>query len=479
MNEGANLNVNLRLTQSPGEAAQEGAKAGKAYSAGFMAHLKKMHMDKLNPAAMAQVAGAYGSGAYYKPSAYGGDYYGKQLAKVYAMGAFGMPIKGLRGVSGSDLARVQSMGQFNSSGRTIRGLRETGGADLAKVNAMGSFGAYGGKPPPIIADLKAKMNMDRAKFIKDATFAMMPLFNPTSVWGNLFATRQIFSGLAQTKTGQGLVGRLGMGTGTGATALAAGGTVGVLLAVGLAIKGLAKVMHESIQAYKDAPKLYAKAMTSGLGLKFVSKRSMLADIMGVSMEDVVRYGAAFQYLNPRIEWASTVLANTNRNLTSVGWGFKIVGYDLKAMFATMADKAAPAFREFNAGLATMIEEMTTWSEKHPKAAKAGIWAGIGAATGPAGLAYSSIAKGIFDIVSWFGKGKGGSPAPAPLSFMKQLPASSWEKMGLILGNHIGGGNPQQQTANNTKRSADTLAEIKRAITKNGGIFHLNFAQNAI
>lgn len=457
MNEVANLNVNLRLTQSPGEAAQEGAKAGKAYSAGFMAHLKKMHMDKLNPAAMAQVAGAYGSGVYYKPSAYGGDYYGKQLAKVYAMGAFGMPIKGLRGVSGSDLARVQSMGQFNSSGRTIRGLRETGGADLAKVNAMGSFGAYGGKPPPILADIKAKMDMDRAKFIKDATFAMMPLFNPTSVWGNLFATRQIFSGLSQTKTGQGIVGKFGMGTGTAATAGVAGGIVGALLLMGLSIKALSKIMHESIAAYKDAPKLYAKAMTSGLGLKFVAKRSMLADIMGVSEQEVIKYGYAFQYLNPKIEWASAIMAKTNTNLTSVGWSFKVVGNDMKAMFSTIANDAAPAMRKFLDGLHNVIEDTTEFYNKHKKEAAAAI------------TTTRWLLNPLEPLLSkWVSsKGKDSGAAPQPLSFMKQLPASSWEKMGLVIGGSSGQ-NPAMQTAHNTKSMAQDLKKLVSYVARSGG-----------
>jgi len=351
--------------------------------------------------------------------------------------------------------------------------------DRAWVLSRGSGGGGGGfkgKPPPILADLKAKMDMDRSKFIKDATFAMMPLFNPTSVWGNLFATRQIFSGLSQTKTGQGIVGRFGMGTGMGTTAAVAGGAVGILLAVGLSIKALAKVMHESIQAYKDAPKLYAKAMTSGLGLKFVTKQSMLSDIMGVSEQDVIKYGYAFSYLNPKIEWASAIMAKTNTNLTSVGWSFKIVDNDLKAMFATIANDAAPAMRQMAQGISEVIKLATEMYEKfgNPIVTVAGIGA-RGVSTMILGSAITSVLSSVIPALRIAG-GKDPGAAPQPLSFMKQLPASSWEKMGLVIGG--GGRNPAQETANNTKRLVEvTEAMYQKAICRPGGMSVFNPAQS--
>ena len=339
--------------------------------------------------------------------------------------------------------------------------------DRAWVLSRGSGGGGGGfkgKPPPILADLKAKM--DRAKFIKDATFAMMPLFNPTSVWGNLFASRQIFSAFSSTKTGLGLMGKAGL-AGTGGAALATGGVVGVLLAVGLAIKGLAKVMHESVQAYKDAPKLYAKAMTSGLGLKFVSKRSMLAEIMGVSEQEVIKYGYAFQYLNPKIEWASSIMAKTNTNLTSVGWSFKILGENTKAMFADIADKAAPAMRIFADGLGEIIKEITDWIDKHQSAmAKIELGAAF-ALAGTAGMQFG------LDVMK---RGKDSGPAPQPQSWMKQLPASSWEKMGLVIGGG-GGANPAMQTAHNTKSMAQDMKKLVSYLARGSGAGTFNL-QNA-
>ena len=311
---------------------------------------------------------------------------------------------------------------------------------------------------------KAKMESqkDRAKFIKDATFAMMPLFNPTSVWGNLFATRQIFSAFSGTKTGTGLMAKAGL-SGTGGAALAAGGTVGVLLSVGLAIKALSKVMHESIAAYRDAPKLYAKAMTSGLGLKFVTKRTMLADIMGVSEQEVIKYGYAFQYLNPKIEWASAIMAKTNTNLTSVDWSFKIVGNDMKAMFATIANDAAPAMRKFLDGLHNVIEDVTEWYNKHKEQV----------ALQTKVFGWTMMPLQMLSLKYFSSKGTDTGPAPQPLSFMKQLPASSWEKMGLVIGGASGGQNPATQTAHHTK---GILAEQKKTnyyLARGGGAATFN------
>jgi hypothetical protein len=358
---------------------------------------------------------------------------------------------------------VGRKGAFSSTSEAFKKLNP----DLFKGGGGGGSGGglaaaasgFGGKrkEPPILAELKAKMDMDRSKFIKDATFAMMPLFNPTSVWGNLFATRQIFSGLSQTKTGQSIVGKFGMGTGTAATAAVAGGTVGVLLAVGLAIKGLAKVMQESIKAYIEAPKLYAKAMTSGLGLKFVTKRSMLAEIMGVSETEVIKYGAAFSYLNPKIEWASAIMARTNQNLTSVGWSFKIVGNDMKALFSDIANDAAPAMRKFLSGFSDFVKAVDDWYERHKT--------GIGRMASFY-FKWNPITGLPMAIAEHFTpKGEDPGAAPQPLSFMKQLPASAWEHMGLVIGG-AGGNSPAERTARATKETAEYLKAVYAMIARN-------------
>ena len=51
----------------------------------------------------------------------------------------------------------------------------------------------------------------------------------------------------------------------------------------------------------------------------------------------------------------------------------------------------------------------------------------------------------------------------PRAFMKQMPASNWERMGLVIGGG-GGTNYNQQTAKNTGTMTKTLEQILRAFT---------------
>ena len=333
-------------------------------------------------------------------------------AFVLRRSGIGSSYRGLRETGGKDLARINAMGAF---GTPFKGLREVGGGDLAKVAAMGEFGASSGKPPP-------------------------------NFWG-MFSKKM--GGKVQSAAGL---------SGTGASLAVAGGVAAVLITFAVAIKALSKVMHESISAYKDAPKLYAKALTTGLGLKLVSKRSMLADIMGVSMEDVMRYGAAFQYLNPKIEWASTIMARTNQNLTSVGWSFKIVGENFNAMFATIADKMAPAMRTFASATSEWIQLVTNF---------------ISSPAFKAITIYPRMVAKVegFGLRTWFKLLSGGNSmnlkdpgaAPPPQSFMKQLPVSAWEKMGLMVG---GGGS---STNDLIRQGNDYLKRIANAVSPRNGV----------
>jgi hypothetical protein len=259
-----------------------------------------------------------------------------------------------------------------------------------------------------------------------------------------------------------------MGTGTGVTALAAGGTVGVLLAVGLAIKALTKTMKESIMAYKDAPKLYAKALTSGLGLQFVSKRSILADIMGVSEQEVIKYAYAFNYLNPKISWASDIMAKTNANLTSVGWSFKILSTDMSALFAKIANDGSKGIRQFVLALDELVKMAGNFYDKYGKPTVE-----VGKSIGGA-ISDMIFGKGITNLgrlglmgMKVLGAKADIGAAPPPISFMKQLPASSWERMGLVIGGG-GGANPAKQTANNTFRSARLLEGIEELLKRIAG-----------
>jgi hypothetical protein len=352
---------------------------------------------------------------------------------------------------------VGRKGAFSSTSEAFKKLNPDlfkggggGGGGGGLPSAAGGFGGRR-KEPPILADLKAKMDLDRAKFIKDATFAMMPLFNPTSVWGNLFASRQIFSAFSGTKAGGRLMGAAGL-SGTGGAALATGGVVAALMAVGATIKVLSKTIQEATKAYIEAPKMYAKALTGGLGLRLTTQRSLLAQVMGVSEQDVFKFGQAFAYLNPKIAWASNILASTNRNLTSVGWSFSVLQIDMQAMFATIANDAAPAMRKFVSVLDEIIKSSTEFYNQHKEqvAQAAGVFAKM-----VAGFGGMALITGVKKMIA---SGKDPGAAPPPMPWMKQLRASPWEHLGL----NIGG----QGQSDYARRAAVGIEAIKAMCERN-------------
>ena len=162
---------------------------------------------------------------------------------------------------------------------------------------------------------------------------------------------------------------------------------------------------------------------------------------------------------------------TNTNLTSVGWSFKIVGDNFKAAFADVADKAAPVMRTFADATSEWIQLVTNFINSPafkiitfgPRTvAKVEGW----------GLRqYFKLFSGGRDM-----KLKDSGPAPQPQSWMKQLPASSWEKMGLVIGGG-GGANPAMQTAHNTKSMAQDMKKLVSYLARGGGAGTFNL-QNA-
>jgi hypothetical protein len=118
---------------------------------------------------------------------------------------------------------------------------------------------------------------------------------------------------------------------------------------------LIKAVKETVKAYENARQIYAKSLIGGMGLNFTVKRGTLASIMGVSEQDVFRFGAQMAYLNPKIEWATKILADTAKPLTQVSWEFKILEQNLAALFAKIANAAAPAILSFIDAVNEMIK----------------------------------------------------------------------------------------------------------------------------
>jgi hypothetical protein len=374
----------------------------------------------------------------------------------------------------------------------------------------------------------AKSAQDATTFKKDMSFLMMPLFNPGSMWATLFSGRQTYSAL-NTGPGKAFSAKFlgGMGAGAGTATLVAGAT-----ALGLALKALIITVKQTMAAYENARQIYAKALTNGMGTQFTVKRSMLAQIMGVSEQDVFRFGAQMAYLNPKLEWAANILSRTTTPLTQVSWEFKILEENTKAMFSSLSVEAAPALLVFTNSLSNLVKYITehahdfnefmlgngwvketsqeikdrqdqNFTDENYKAYSGRLPNGktVGIGSGPLEKLMPDTGSGHYaddfrkrfekltlkqfeeitsgkgiennkasEIYSWIKHphGKGGdsdSSMPSPQAWMKQLPASHWEKMGLVVGG--GATNYARNTERNTRETAQALKTIAGFIAHGG------------
>jgi hypothetical protein len=280
------------------------------------------------------------------------------------------------------------------------------------------------------------------KFYKDMALLQLPLMRPGSPWGIAFAARGVSQGLLGTQKGRGLMGAFGL-SGAGGAMLGATALVAGAVAIGTAFVALKKIVDETAKAYENARQLYAKSLQSGLGLKFTTQRSLIAQVMGVSETEVFRFGAQMAYLNPRLAQASKILAETAIPLTQVSWEFKILKTDLAATFASLANDAAPALLNFTKAVDGLLQMLN----RHKTLLK-----NLG------DLGATLLTGGQSQWLKWFTHARvaneTGASMPGPSSWMKQLPASAWEHMGLGIAG--GGQNYQRETAKNTAKLVQIL-----------------------
>jgi len=293
------------------------------------------------------------------------------------------------------------------------------------------------------------------------------------------------------------------------------GALGRLGATGLAIAGafvaLKKTIQETAAAFENARQGYAKSLMSGLNLQFTTKRGAIADVLGVDETQIFRFGAALAYLTPRLAWATDQIAKTTVPLTGVGWEFKILETNLRAIWSQIASALAPAMGAFLQNLNKFLESL---GKMHIFEALGivinkmaitisnliGVWEitvsafslGMKAIAAAIALAIveinNSIAKSFIgkklgfteqngqpikddftasyqsfkDLVKTVWDNRNGSKLdslPAPVGQMKQLPAGAFEKMGLIIGGGMGDKalELQRRTATATEKIYQTLS----------------------
>jgi len=290
----------------------------------------------------------------------------------------------------------------------------------------------------MLANFKKKQLQDANAFKMDMLSLVLPLANPMSPWSTMWGAKNVFKGMNTEHGAAFRASKLGGMEAAGATALLVGGAT----AAGLALKALTITVKQTLAAYENARQIYSKALQNGMGLQWTTKWSLLAQIMGVSEQDVFRFGAQMEYLNPQLEQASKILAQTNPALTQVSWNWKVLLADFSAMAAKIAEKLAPAANDF---IDTMDDLVKVFTALIPVVEK---------------LKYASPAWYLWQAMRDHRKNDDPNNMPPPQSWMKQIPASSWEHMGLV----IGGGtrNYAKETAKNT---GDMVKYLQRMAMK--------------
>lgn len=282
-------------------------------------------------------------------------------------------------------------------------------------------------------------------------------------------------------------------------------------AIDLALAPLRAFAALISRAVAEGRRLYASALTSGMGIGFTTKRGAIAQALGVSENEVMQFGKQIDWLGDRFNNSSRILASTAPTLAAVSWASSALQQTFKALWAQIANELAPVMVYLADAVRLFVEtisnsDIVTGMAKELAVAFAMIATSIKVVM----LAVSGLAlifQSLADTVQWVmikinnliaripGAGKAGfitisdseafrgskaivdgigkqlennNPfkkinAPEPAAYMKQLGASAWEKMGLQIG---GGGsmNYSQQTANHTKRAADLLGKIYQMST---------------
>lgn len=307
-----------------------------------------------------------------------------------------------------------------------------------------------------------------------------------------------------------------MGTGVGGPL--GGAIAGVLTKLNPAVAAVTAGMtllrmaaQETAKAFEQARAIYAKSAGSGFGVRQTVQRGALASAIGVSEAEIYQYGAAIEQLNAQLEPAIRTISQANGTLTLVAWNFSVLETNLKALWATVAEATAPAINELlrfasamtqlatlshigtvlGAIFGTLIDWITRLAaiislfpatimlvdtaimdgiknlvadiQNYLASTRIGKILGIEKTDKPgfqntkdAFEAYKTILKTII------GAPKIGETAGTPQQFMKQMPVSAWERMGLNIGGG-GGTNYNQQTANNTKKLTAQMEKLHNAV----------------
>jgi len=270
------------------------------------------------------------------------------------------------------------------------------------------------------------------------------------------------------------------------------------------LKVFARVIRSATEA---ASGYYAKALQSGgLPTGFIVKRSILAQVLGVSEDDVIQYGAAVNFVNKELESSINIQSNNIKLLTESSYKWKTVGQDMKAAASNIAtiwkgvtDSMADSLHKLLAGygktssaaseLLMKEKYAVQWRKEQGKETASGLgnffkqmsnfWPGKSDKVPNYETKRTQILDTFKDpefLKNWeeFRDKMG---APDPVASAKRFPTSAWEKMGLVIGTGAGT-NYSRDTAKNTAKTAEAVISLAKmfgmspSLPRSGGLANM-------
>ena len=196
---------------------------------------------------------------------------------------------------------------FQAEVNAWKGSLATAAAELTKAPALMNLPGYKG-----IGMAQRIINMKPA--LPNVAFPALPHEPVTPKSPALNGT--LIRALVGSIAGSTLAGPIGAGL--GASAMGASGPFAIaIVAATAAMKLLRLSVMETLAAYEHARKIYAATVTSGFGTGMTVKRGMLAEIIGVSENDIFQFGAQIAYLNGQLEFAQKTITDNVTPLTQV------------------------------------------------------------------------------------------------------------------------------------------------------------------
>ena len=229
-------------------------------------------------------------------------------------------------------------------------------------------------------------------------------------------------------------------------------------------------LRRAIKSANEAAELYAKTLQSGgLPLGFVSWRSSLASILGVSEDEVLSFSQAVSGLGERVKDATDTIARNAPELAKTSWEWRMLKLEWQAFWSEFSKAMSPVLRELLRALSQyfhLLGNVIGFSNKQQREmSEMGLkfWGKV-ADFVPEG----SIKEGM---KKWLKEWRESiSEAPPPTAWSRRLPGSDWERKGLVLGGFgmaggIGIEEPSKQTANNTRETVKLLGKILSTLGK--------------